>query len=85
MAELSQDHSIRTWDMWNALEEDDRKLVHKSDRDIYRIYRQHENLEIWSVNEGLVTAFVDLEYAEKKVKAYTEAQLNANPQNYDKK
>lgn len=66
-------------DTWSAYDLEGKKLVFTSEKDLYRVYQDHLQFHVYQWNEGLVTAFEDLEDAKDEAKDRAKAQINSNP------
>ena len=63
---------LRNWDLWSELEF--RDLVEKGEGDLYRVYQDHKNFEVWSKRNGLVTALPSKEAALERMDHLTASQ-----------
>lgn len=62
---------LRNWDLWDLSE---RELLAKGEGDLYRVYQDHQNFEVWSRRDGLVTALPTEEQAKIRMDNLTASQ-----------
>ncbi len=64
---------------FNYFDLDHKDLVFKSENDLYRVYRDGSQFELYGRNDGLITALLDSDEAKERAKVLDRYQSEGNP------